>query len=175
MHYQTWGYILGRNPDKSFQSFLLVIDSHIYNFALWFLFLKLTQPLTVSVKEERKPDRKPYPLPHGYEIHTETSSLKTLQIMPRNLNEIVRTWIRLHVGYTVSNSSNALTVQHHEPSGNETSLLSRASDGFTEQHKYLVKSTITVTIHLCRKANFILFHSPLELQTILQVRTACMW
>jgi hypothetical protein len=55
------------------------------------------QPLTVSrvqllytVKEKGgKPHRKPYPLYIGLEIHTETSSLRTLKIMPKNLNEIV--------------------------------------------------------------------------------------
>ncbi len=31
-----------------------------------------------------------------YEICTDTSSLRTVKIMPRNLNEIVRSWIRLH-------------------------------------------------------------------------------
>ncbi len=35
------------------------------------------------------------PFPMVYEIHTETSSLITFKIMPRNLNEIVRSWIRL--------------------------------------------------------------------------------
>ncbi len=30
-----------------------------------------------------------------YEIHTESSSMWTLEIMPRNLNEIVLSWIRL--------------------------------------------------------------------------------
>jgi hypothetical protein len=44
--------------------FLLVIHSHLYSFALRFLFyfFKLTQPLTVSVKEKGgKPDRKTMP------------------------------------------------------------------------------------------------------------------
>jgi hypothetical protein len=35
------------------------------------------------------------------EIHTETSILRTLKIMPRNLNEIVRSWIRLQYSMTV--------------------------------------------------------------------------
>ncbi len=48
-------------------------------------FFKLTQPLTVSVKVKGgKPDRKLYPL------HIEISSLRTLKIRPKNLNEIVR-------------------------------------------------------------------------------------
>jgi hypothetical protein len=36
-----------------------------------------------------KPDRKPNFLPYGLRIHTDSSSLRTLKIMPRNLNEIV--------------------------------------------------------------------------------------
>jgi hypothetical protein len=61
-----------------------------------FCFFKITQPLTVStvqhpVKEKGgKPDRNPHPLPYEIQIHTETSSLRTLKIMLRNLNEIVR-------------------------------------------------------------------------------------
>jgi hypothetical protein len=43
-----------------------------------------------TVKEKGgKPDRKPYPLPYGLRIHAETSSLRTLKIMPKNLTEIV--------------------------------------------------------------------------------------
>jgi hypothetical protein len=44
------------------------------------------------VKEKGgKPDRKSYPLLCGFrKIHTETSSLRTLKIMTRNINEIVR-------------------------------------------------------------------------------------
>jgi hypothetical protein len=38
-----------------------------------------------TVKEKGgKPDRKPYSLPYGLEIHTETSGLRTFKIMPRN-------------------------------------------------------------------------------------------
>jgi hypothetical protein len=54
------GRILGQNPDKSLRVCLLVIHSHLYSFALRFLFLNLAQPLTISVKEkEGKYDRKP--------------------------------------------------------------------------------------------------------------------
>jgi hypothetical protein len=63
-----------------------------------FYFCKLTQPLTVSrvyllyiytVKEKGgKPNRKPHPFPMVQEIHTETSSLRTLKIMPRNFTKI---------------------------------------------------------------------------------------
>ncbi len=53
-----------------------------------FLFLQTPQPPTVSTVQLQyneketggKPDRKPYPLTYG---------LRTLKIMPRNLNEIV--------------------------------------------------------------------------------------
>jgi hypothetical protein len=48
-------------------------------------------PLTVFVKEKGgKPGRKPYPLPYSLKINTETSNLRTHKVMPRNLNEIVR-------------------------------------------------------------------------------------
>jgi hypothetical protein len=47
-----------------------------------------------TVKEKGgNPERKPEnhtPFPMFQEIRTETSSLRTLKIMPRNLNEIVR-------------------------------------------------------------------------------------
>jgi hypothetical protein len=51
---------------KVLRVFLLFIHSHIN------IYSKLTQPLTVfSVKENGgKPERKPYPLPYGFEIHT---------------------------------------------------------------------------------------------------------
>jgi hypothetical protein len=52
---------------KVLRVFLLAIHSHLYSFALRFLYLQTnTQPLTVSVTEkEGKPDRKLYPLPYG--------------------------------------------------------------------------------------------------------------
>jgi hypothetical protein len=58
---------------KALGVFLLAIHSHLYSFAMRFLFFKLTQALTVSrglllytVKEKGgKPDRKPYPLLFG--------------------------------------------------------------------------------------------------------------
>jgi hypothetical protein len=60
------------------------IYSHLYSFALSFLFLY------VHCKGKgRESNRKPYPFPMVSEIHTETLSLRTLKIMPRNLNEIV--------------------------------------------------------------------------------------
>jgi hypothetical protein len=66
----------------------------LYSFAGDLYFFKLTQPLTLSVKKKgEKPDRNPYPLPYG--LRTETSSQRTLKIMSRNRNVIVRSWIRL--------------------------------------------------------------------------------
>jgi hypothetical protein len=85
---------------KVLRVFLLAIHRHLYNFALrfGFIFFKLMQFLTVSavqlmytVKEKGgKPDRKPYPLLYGLRNPYRTSSLRTLKIMLRNLNEIVR-------------------------------------------------------------------------------------
>ncbi len=50
-----------------------------------------TVELRYTVNEQgRKPDINPYPLPYALRIHTETSSLGTLKIMSRKLNEIVR-------------------------------------------------------------------------------------
>ncbi len=77
---------------KVLRVFLLAIHSHLYSFALDLYFFKLTQPLTGStvhllymVKEKGgKPDRKPYRLPMVLEIHTETSSLRTLRKPQRN-------------------------------------------------------------------------------------------
>ncbi len=56
-----------------------------------------------------KPDRKPYPLPDGLEIHTETSSLSTLKFKHRSLKEIVRSWIWLR------NHCNSLYVHLKTP------------------------------------------------------------
>ncbi len=67
------GQILGRNPDKSLKSFFLAIQSHLYCFALKFLFLLIHATsfsffcaLLYTVKENGgKPDRNPHPLPYG--------------------------------------------------------------------------------------------------------------
>jgi hypothetical protein len=76
-----------------------LLFSHLYSFALRFIFLQthatsysFYSSVHVHCKgERRKPERKPYPRPYslGQEIHTKTSSLRTIKIMPRNLNEIV--------------------------------------------------------------------------------------
>jgi hypothetical protein len=68
----TRGRILGLNPDKSLNSFAPAIHSHLYSFALRFLFLQThaisysLYSLLYNVKEKGgKPDRKPYPLSYG--------------------------------------------------------------------------------------------------------------
>ncbi len=89
-----------RHKYLKFSSFS--IHSHLHSFAFRCLSLQTHATCysfyslaTVHCKGERrkpdrKPDRKPYPLPN-----TETPSLRTLKIMPRNLNKIVCSWIRL--------------------------------------------------------------------------------
>ncbi len=50
--------VLDKIQTKVLRVFLLVIHSHLYSFALYLYFFILTQPLTVSGKEdEGKPDR----------------------------------------------------------------------------------------------------------------------
>jgi hypothetical protein len=79
---------------KLLRVFLLAIHSHLYGFDLRFLVLQ-THATSYSfyssvnvhcTGERRITDRNHSPFP----IHTETSSLITLKILPRNLNEIVR-------------------------------------------------------------------------------------
>jgi hypothetical protein len=73
---------------KVLRVFLLVIHSYLYSFAKDLFFVKLTQPLTVSVKEKGgKPDRKPHPLPYGLRNpYINLKSENSSQDMPRNLN-----------------------------------------------------------------------------------------
>jgi len=96
------------NPDKSLKSFppfysLLPVQCTALP---WDKknFFKLTQPFMYfysSVTEHCKSGKeenlieKLTPFLLVYEIRTETSSLRILKIMPRNLNEIVRSGIRL--------------------------------------------------------------------------------
>jgi len=114
------GRFLGRNPDWRLKSFPpcysqsplqlcleISVSLNSHNFLCMFLF-KLTQPLTylyssVIVHCKREIE----------EIHTEISSPRTLKILPRNLNKIVRSWIRLQYskatvqtsGFYISNGS----------------------------------------------------------------------
>ncbi len=83
------GRILGRNPDKSLQSFSacysqsplqvcfeISISSNSRNFLQ---FLQFSYCVLYTVKEKgRNPDRKPYPLTYGLKIHTETWELSRL-------------------------------------------------------------------------------------------------
>ncbi len=85
---------------KVLRVFLLAIRSHLYlyslHFALRFIFLQNSRNLLQSLwcvsvyctVKEKEGNHTPFPMVS--EIHTETSSLKTLQIMPGNLKEIVR-------------------------------------------------------------------------------------
>jgi hypothetical protein len=51
---------------KVFRVILLVLHSHLYSFALRFLFLQIHATSYSFCKEERRiTDRKPYPLPYG--------------------------------------------------------------------------------------------------------------
>ncbi len=72
---------LGEIQTKFLRVFLLVIHSHLYSFVLRFLFLQTHATSYSFCKGERR--------------KTWTSSLRTLKIMPRNLNAIVLSWIRL--------------------------------------------------------------------------------
>jgi hypothetical protein len=84
---------------KFLRVFLLIIHSRT-GLPWDFYFYKLTQPLTVSVKEKGgKPDRKLYPLPYGLRNPYINLKFETLKIMPRNLKEIVLSWIRPQVAF----------------------------------------------------------------------------
>jgi hypothetical protein len=87
--HQPEAEFLDEIQNKVSRVFLLVIHRHPYSFVYFF---KLTQTLTVSVKEKgRKPDRKPYPLPSGIRNpYRNLKYQKSQKIMPRNLNVIVR-------------------------------------------------------------------------------------
>jgi hypothetical protein len=84
---------------KVFRVFLLAFHSHLYSFALRVIFLQTQatsysfySSVTVQYTEKEKdgkPGRKHSPFPMVLEILTEISSLRTLKIMFRNLNEIV--------------------------------------------------------------------------------------
>jgi hypothetical protein len=83
---------------KVLKVFLLFTVTSTYSFALRFLIFQthaisysFYSSVTVYTVKEKggTPDRKPYPLtPMVKEIRTDTSCLRTLKIMPRNLNEI---------------------------------------------------------------------------------------
>ncbi len=83
---------------KVWRVFLLVIHSHLYSFALIFIFLQNHATSYSFCKEEtRRTWKKPYPP----SLWLQEKSIQKPQVWkisrfrPRNLNEIVRTWIRL--------------------------------------------------------------------------------
>jgi hypothetical protein len=92
------------------RDFLLAIHSHLYSFALRFIVLQthatsyLFSSVTIHCRRRKGENLKENhtPIPMVEEIFTETSSLKTLKITSRNLNEIVRSCVRL----LVSNKDN---------------------------------------------------------------------
>jgi hypothetical protein len=82
---------------KVLEVLLLAIHSYLYSFEIYIpsnsrnlLHISTVQTLCTLKEKGGKPGRKSIntPFPIVKEIHTETSSLRTL--MPRNLNEIVR-------------------------------------------------------------------------------------
>ncbi len=79
----TRGQFLGHNWDKSLKNFLLAIHSHLY--------YGFTPPPPPPSKSGLK-------LVCNVNIVYGNLSLRTLQIVPRNLNEFVRSWIRLQKG-----------------------------------------------------------------------------
>ncbi len=103
-----WGRILGGNPDNGLTSLpschsqsslqmsissnslnLLRISSNSRNL----LHISTVQLLYTRKENPGKPERKSHPLPYG--LRNPHRNLKSLQIMPRNLNENERSWIRL--------------------------------------------------------------------------------
>ncbi len=91
---------LDKIQTKVLRVFLLAIHSHLYSFSLRFLVLRthatsynFYSSLLYTVKEKGgKPDRKPYPLPYGLR-NPYRPQVWALEIIPRNLNEIVCSWI----------------------------------------------------------------------------------
>jgi hypothetical protein len=76
--------------------FLLAIHSHLYSFALRLLVLQThatSYSFYIALLYRRKEENlieNHTPFPMVKEIHKETSSLRTLKIMPGSLKEIVR-------------------------------------------------------------------------------------
>ncbi len=107
--------------------FLLAIHSHLYSFALRFLFLPTRSTsyiflktlatsfvfLECTIKEKgRKRDRKPYPLQYGLRNpYRNPKSENGLKIVPRNLKEISCTFMNLASGcYREDGSENDSAV-----------------------------------------------------------------
>ncbi len=70
--------------------------SHLYSFALRYLFIQTHKTSYSFCKgERRKTDRKPYPFPYGLRKPYKNLKSENSQDYARHLNEIVCSWIRL--------------------------------------------------------------------------------
>ncbi len=124
---------LAKIQTKFLRVFLLAIHSHLYSFALRFLFLQThatsyifsnlhnllrisTIQLLYTAKEKGENLKENHtPFHMVSETHTETSSLRTLTIMPKPYPKIVRSWIRLllSTNLTVRDSHPNCPTMHH--------------------------------------------------------------
>jgi hypothetical protein len=103
------GRILGRNPGKILNSFLAV--SHLYSFALRFLFLQThatsysfyNSLCTLYRRNEQNLIENHTPFHMVYEIHSETLSLRTLKIKPETSKKLY--------GHTFMNSASVENLQ----------------------------------------------------------------
>ncbi len=100
LYFLSWAEFLDEIQTKNLRVFLLAIHSHLYSFALRFIFLRTHATsysfyCTLQRRKEENVIENHTHVPMVWEIVKETSSLWTLKIMPRHLNEIVRSWIRL--------------------------------------------------------------------------------
>ncbi len=139
----------------------------LYSFAGDLYFFKLTQPLTLSVKKKgEKPDRNPYPLPYG--LRTETSSQRTLKIMSRNRNVIVRSWIRL-----LYKSHNMCRLVHGERDTLQMFFFIWLKEGHTNRCKRISNRCRTTDLACLRKPVSVSFNF-MSLISKLQVRHSCL-
>ncbi len=96
MFYLSRGRILGRKPDKSLKRFppcysLSPLQLRLWISISWNSRNSFTVQLLYTYKEKiGKPDWKPYLLPDDLR-----KPYRNLKIIPRNLNIILRSWIRL--------------------------------------------------------------------------------
>ncbi len=89
------GRILGRNPGKNLKSFPPSFSKSPLQLCLKFLSCSLFRISFSYFTLWRRKEENHTLVPMVWEIYTETSSLRTLKFMPRNLNKIVRSWIWL--------------------------------------------------------------------------------
>ncbi len=80
--YVPWGQILGRNWKKSFKSYPPCYSQS-----------PLLMNFTPFIPPRAKVVLKNWFVMYRYTLYTETSRLRTLKIMSRNINEIVCSWI----------------------------------------------------------------------------------